>query len=103
MTWKQIKELEEPFRGKMFKDMTREEIDLFFELQCREMINSCLIYWTDYLNSHYKDDSVKRFWIEKVKQWYNEQLEDVKKSLVKHNVYEDYEGCTYNSIKWYDE
>lgn len=103
MTWKQIEMAEAPLRGRMFKDMTKEEIKLFYELACRRMINSCLIYWTDYLNSRYKDSDIKELWIRRVKQLHKEQLEDFKKAEVKHCVYEDAEGCTYNSIKWADE
>ena len=101
MTWNQIEKLrrELPIR----KLRTEEQNRLYEELSCRSMINSCLIYWTRFLESRYKDDYIKELWEMRVKELYDEQLEDFKKATVYHNVYEDWEGCTYNSIKRADD
>lgn len=83
---------------------TREE-----ELCCREMVISCVCYGTEY-----------NFYDEKERQWgrygldyaetlgddraleiFREQRDYMKEHAdIKHNVHTDYEGCTYNSIKW---
>lgn len=67
------------------------------------MINSCLIYWTRFLESRYKDDYIEKLGEARVLELYNEQKEDFDKSEVMYNVYTDWEWCTYNSIKRRDE
>lgn len=67
------------------------------------MINSCLCYWTRFLESRYKDDYIEKLGEARVLELYNEQKADFDKSVVKHNVYTDWEWCTYNSIKRRDE
>ncbi len=73
------------------------------EASCRSMINSCLVYWTRFLESRYKDDYIEKLGEARVLELYNEQKEDFDKSEVKYNVYTDWEWCTYNSIKRRDE
>ena len=102
MTWKQQKKAREEVRGLMFKDMTKRQYILFHELQCRSMIDSCLIYGSNFFD-RYDSDFIKELGIRKVKKLYKEQLEDFNKSQVFHSVYEDSEWGTYNSIKWRDE
>lgn len=102
MTWKQIEELERPLRWLMFKDMTKKQIKLWHELSCRGMINSCLIYWSKFF-WRYDYDYINKLWETRVRELYEEQLEDFKKAEVKHCVYTDSEWCTYNSIKRADE
>ena len=102
MTWKQIEALRKSLPIH-YCDMTDEQYKLDKEIWCREMINSCLIYWTNFLNSHYKDKHIKELWEERVKELYEEQLKDFKQAIVSHCVGVDWEGCTYNSIKWADE
>ena len=83
--------------------LTKEQEQLHRELDCREMINSCLCYDTDFLNSQYKDRYIKDLGEQRVKELYNEQKKDFDRAIVLHNVYEDGEGVSYNSIQWEDE
>ncbi|MCD7794703.1 MAG: hypothetical protein LUC96_10365 [Alistipes sp.] len=82
------------------------------ELSCREMINSCLIYHSaryDFYDpktkefGRYAKDYVESLGEETVVRLYNEQAEDFSKAIVRHGVYTDSEGCTYNSCTWADE
>ena len=77
---------------------TNEQKMLNRELSCREMINSCLIYGTDFLTSHYKDSYIEELGEKRVNELYNEQLKYCEKCKVNYNVYEDSEGVTYNSL-----
>lgn len=88
------------FKG---KEWTKEEEQLFHELNARKMINSCLCYKSKYLNTDYMESDVKHLGLERVKEIYNEQLKDFSKARVYTNVYTDCDGITYNSIKWADE
>lgn len=83
--------------------LTKEQEILHRELDCREMINSCLCYGTDFLNSIYKDRYIAELGVERVSQLYNEQKNDFEKAIVYHDVFEDSEGVSYNSIQWNDE
>ena len=83
--------------------LTKEQEQLHRELDCREMINSCLCYDTDFLNSQYKDRYIKDLGEQRVKELYNEQKKHFDRAIVLHNVYEDGEGVSYNSIQWEDE
>ena len=114
MTWNQIKKAESDLYIKYYGDKSRMPENLkepisdkdkktFKELSCRNMINSCLIYGERFLESIYKNDYIKELWETRVKELYDEQLDDFKKATVYHNVYEDWEGCTYNSIKRADD
>lgn len=102
MTGKQIKQALESIHGKYFKDMTPEEIKLRHEISCREMINSCLAYGDKFLGKFDKD-YIERLGKERVEELYNEQKEDIEKSIILYEMYEDREGGTYNTIKWWDE
>lgn len=73
------------------------------ELDCREMINSCLCYGTDFLNSEYSKPYIKKLGKKRVVELFNEQKVDFDKAIVFYNVWEDNEGNSYNSIKWVDE
>ena len=104
MTWKQIKELKNSLPPRFKRnELTDEQRRMYDELDCISMINSCLIYWTSFLNSHYKDNYIEDLWEKRVIELYNEQKADFDKSQVLSWVYTDAEGCTYNSIKWRDE
>lgn len=83
--------------------LTQEQQLLHRELECREMINSCLCYGSSFLKSRYSESYVKELGKERVLELYNEQKVDFDKAIVLHNVYEDSEGVSYNSIKWEDE
>ena len=106
MTGKEIENLKN--KNPRFKDgipckLTKEQKQLHKELYCREMINSCLCYGQDFLNSEYKDSYIEELGKERVIELYNEQKEDFSKAKVLYNVHEDSEGCSYNSIIWADE
>lgn len=83
--------------------LTKEQEKLHKELDCREMINSCLCYGTDFLNSKYKNKYMEELGEDRVIELYNEQKADFEKSTVIHDIFEDSEGVSYNSIKWNDE
>lgn len=101
MTSEQIKKLKKtlpPLTHVKYDLWTEEQKQLDKELSCREMINSCLIYGTDFLNSEYRIDYFKELGNSKVIELYNEQLDNFNGSIVIKNVYEDSEGITYNSL-----
>mgnify|MGYP006331511939 CR=1 FL=1 len=84
-------------------NLTLEEKQLHRELDCRDMINSCLCYGQSFINSHYSHPYIKDLGMERVLELYNEQKTDFDKAKVLYNVGEDGEGNTYHSIKWADE
>lgn len=83
--------------------LTKEQKQLHRELDCREMINSCLCYGHSFIESHYSSPYIEELGMERVLELYNEQKADFDKAKVFHNVYEDGEGVSYNSIQWEDE
>ena len=89
----------------LLQPRSKKDEKLEEELWCREMINSCLIYWRsrDYFFEKYGWKYIEKLGIRRVNKIFKEQEEDIKKSMVKCSVYEDSEGVTYNSIKWWDE
>ena len=106
MTGKQIKKLRNEiprFENGIPCKLSLEQKQLHRELDCREMINSCLCYGRSFLESRYSEPYIQELGREKVFELYNEQKTDFDKATVYHNVYEDSEGCSYNSIKWEDE
>ena len=90
-------------------EQNEEEKKLDRELDCREMINSILIY--GYLNSTidgiYEDKYLRNYKKDisedRIKELIKEQQDDLKKSKIFTDVYTDGEGVTYNSVSWYDE
>ena len=103
MTGKQIKEARKSAPRFSGQKLTDDQVKMHRELDCREMINSCLCYGSHFINSDYKDDYIKDLGEKRVVELYYEQLKDFEKSKVNYNVYEDGEGCTYNSIQWRDD
>lgn len=83
--------------------LTEEQKKLHRELDCREMINSCLCYGDDFLKSRYSKPYIQDIGKERVIEIYNEQKADFDKAIVLHDIYQDGEGVSYNSIKWADE
>lgn len=84
-------------------EYTNELKTLSEELDCRSMIDSCLVYGIGFLNSRYKDDYIKSLGMERVKELYNEQLADFEKAIVLVDVGTDGEGVSYNTIIYKDE
>lgn len=89
------------------KYMTKEERDELRELSVREMVNSILCYGNassgvgEYDRNRYFIQADKLLGKEKV----NAIIKDQTKYFREHakvlsGVYEDEEGCTYNSIVW---
>lgn len=106
MTGKQIEKIRNEiprFENGVPCKLTPEQKLLHRELDCREMINSCLIYGSSFLETRYSEPYIEELGKKRVLELYNEQKSDFDKAIVFHNVYEDSEGCTYNSIKWEDE
>lgn len=84
------------------------------ELDCREMINSCLCYggiegfWQKFDSfpegwHSYADRYIAKLGEKRVREIVAEQERDFAKATVSYDVYTDCEGCTYNSIRWVDE
>ena len=118
MTPKEIKALRMtlPKGFGSFAEMTKEQRTLYHELAWREYINSCLAYGELHkaITSEnrlspdiYHRGTNKTYGIgewfseERAVEIAREQEVDFKaKATVHHNVYTDYEGCTYNSVTW---
>ena len=92
-----------------WKDWTEEQKQADRELNCREMINSILIYHGKYsiqednfYDNKYLTDYVSQLGKETVARLCKEQLEDFSKAVVRY-AGRDGEGVSYNSITWVDE
>ena len=106
MTGKQIEKIKNEipqFKNGVLCKLTPEQKIIHRELDCREMINSCLIYGFTFLETCYSESYIEELGKKRVLELYNEQKADFDKAIVFRNVYEDSEECTYNSIKWEDE
>jgi len=125
MTQKQIEKAKDELNFKYYGDevripanekqpWTKKDKVLMEELSCRDMINSMLIYGSNtdegswafnkYLASYYEGNVWHKALLtkERVLELVAEQNADFAKATVHHNVYEDSEGCTYNSCDWGD-
>lgn len=111
MTGKQIEAAKQTLPGLSGKH-TPQQSRLRKELGCREMINSCLVYGSASYDFYdpatkrfgpYAERYVKALGEETVVRLYDEQAEDFAKAIVRHGVYTDHEGCSYNSCIWADE
>lgn len=89
-------------------EWTNKEELLDKEISCREMMISIFAYWgigsiknegsfcfEQYLKKYLIALGRKRF--DKIR---DEMVAEFEKATVNKGVYEDHEGCTYNSIKW---
>lgn len=90
-----------------YQDWTKEQKTLAKELDCIEMINSCLVYGSDFWTAKsYSieggkicDSYVKELGIDRVKELYEEQKDYFNNHvIINYGVYTDTEGCSYNSI-----
>ena len=89
------------------KYMTEEERKELIELSVREMVNSILCYGNE--NVGVGDYDRDRYFIQADKLLDEEKVNAIIKDQTKYfrehakvlfGVYEDSEGCTYNSIEW---
>lgn len=114
MTDKQMKAIRETLYAKPRAEWNDEDKRLSVELSCIDMINSILIYnnniVTDYAYKRYLMDYINgtdyvkvALGKARVDELIAQQQQEVAKAIVKVAVYEDSEGCTYNSIVWADE
>lgn len=95
-----------------WRDDTPEKAKKREELDCRNMINSCLAYGEAYgfynVNTgewgEYAQDYLRKLGAEKCFRLFMEQRDEFfEKATVEWGVYEDFEGCTYNRVTWGDE
>lgn len=103
MTDKQLEHLKRASRRYgIHTDLTDEEKAIHKKTWCIDMINSVIAYdgcKMEYiLNNKYMQDYINELGVETVKELAQAQIDDV--LYVKHNVYTDSEGCSYNSIVW---
>ena len=106
MTDKEIKKIRDEipqFENGVPCKLTLEQKQLHRELDCRDMINSCLCYGQNFIESRYSNPYIKELGKERVLELYNEQKADFDKAKVLYNVGKDSEGTTYNSVRWADE
>jgi hypothetical protein len=94
MTGKQIEKIRKEipqFENGISCELTPEQKRLHRELDCRDMINSCLCYGSSFLESRYSEPYIRELGKERVIEFYNEQKTDFDEVIVFHNVYEDSE------------
>ena len=90
-----------------FKYATENELKELEELSVREMVNSILCYGNassgvgEYDRNRYFIKADKLLGKEKVNSIINDQTNYFREQAkVIHGVWQDSEGCTYNSIEW---
>jgi len=76
---------------------------IHFEMDVREMANSCLCYDDDFKAGDWYKRYCDELGEERVNELFNEQYDDVAKSIIIENVHRDNEGVWYNSIIWWDD
>lgn len=83
-------------------DLTPEEKEVHKRISCINMINSIIAYEgldMDYiLSNKYMADHLEGLGLLTVMELAQAQIDDV--AYIKHGVYTDSEGCSYNSIVW---
>ena len=100
-----------------WQDWTIEQKTLSAELDCRNMINSCLVYegikhgialfYEERPSGFFNESYAKRYiciiGAERVKELVDEQVEDFENAKVNYGVHESADGIVYNSVQWSDE
>lgn len=85
-------------------DLTPEEKEVHKRISCIEMINSIIAYHgleMDYiLSNRYMADHLEELGLLTVMELAQAQIDEV--AYIKHDVFTDSEGCSYNSIVWKD-
>lgn len=98
MNEKQLKELRETIPPREeYKNWTKEQKQLDNELNCIEMINSCLAYGYDFMKNWSKR-YIENLGYDKVKELYDEQVEYFKHCTIIVGSGTDGEGNAYNSV-----
>ena len=92
---------------------TEEQKRLDEELDCMEMIISCLAYggiadfWREcewrFGEKSYAEPYIKSLGLQRVKEIVAEQEKDFSKAVVSRGIFTDSDGCTYNTVRWADE
>lgn len=116
MTKKEIEAAERTLPRRMhipWSQWTPEQQRLSHELDCRGMINSCLVYggikgfWEEdewrFGDKSYAAPYIRKLGKKRVEELVAEQMADFEKAVVSYCVYTDDEGLTYNSVRWGDE
>ena len=106
MNDKQLEQLKKQSRYYgIHKDLTPEEKEIHDRISCIETINSCIAYCSCNLDHIVRNDYMQRhvdkLGLDAVTRLVQGQLNDV--VGVKYCVYEDSEGCSYNSIVWKED
>lgn len=100
-----------------WQNWTLEQKTLSVELDCRNMINSCLVYegikhgialfYEEHPSGFFTESYAKRYiciiGADRVKELVDEQVKDFENATVFPNVSVDSENVVYNSVKWGDE
>lgn len=81
-----------------YSNWTKEQKYIDKVIRCVEMINSCIVYGTDFLNSHYSNSYIEELGYEKVKELYFEQIDYFKTCTILSNVHIDEENVCYSSV-----
>lgn len=85
-------------------DLTPEEKKLHKKIYCIDMINSILAYngldIDNVLSNRYMAEYIEELGLLTVMELAQAQIDDI--AYIKHGVYTDSEGCSYNSIVWKD-
>ena len=96
--------------------ITDDDKQMYKELDCIEMINSCLTYGSDpfekinkwwyghgYCERSYMSDYEEALGEKRVRELYEMQVEEFSKATIYRNVHTDSEGMTYNSVSFVDD
>ena len=127
MTTKQLEQIKKDLNTKYYGNkcylpenllmpITKEDKQTYAELDCIEMINSCLAYGSDpyrtinkwwyghgYCERSYLSDHIDTLGEKRVKELYEMQKAEFEKATILRNVYTDSEGMTYNSVVFADD
>lgn len=106
MNDKQLEQLKKQSRYYgIYKDLTPEEKEIHDRINCMETINSCIAYssrnFESIMRNNYMQRHIDKLGLDVVARLVQGQLNDV--IGVQYCVYEDSEGCSYNSIIWRDD
>lgn len=105
MTRKEREQFKHDNELKFTEQQDDEKETLKMELRCIEMIDSIICYGKQDFNyiiqDHYLEKYINKLGFERVKTLVINQLNE--KPYIKHNVYTDNDGLTYNSLIFKDE